>query len=255
MAKKNKNNNLFTNILIIIATLGVGYLVYDTATSNQTTEPKSSSELASSETSSLSSEIEIDEDTKAFYAKMVIAEEQEYFTYDNNQIKVTSSEEAISFQMGSIEETNYVAIEFDLTINEFNKEYSLIDLFFSKYDNNTYYDLFLTNYQAVVGYEKYWDDTTSSSKTDELTLNNENLQIEENITYNFKIISKEQYLKVLINDETIYAKQYDTGKYYIGYFGLTSSGTNYTIENAFYKHYSDTNEFDESPYYDILFNE
>lgn len=247
-----RNGNFLTTLLILVSTIGVGYLVYDNVQQHSTSnEQSSTSDYLSSEDISLDTsteEIKIDENTKTFYESMIIEEgNKQYFTYENNQIITNNLISGTSFDIGTQKANHFIAVDLDLT-PILQDENSIISIKFSKWDINSNIELIIKK-NTVIAQKNSWNDSTKSKESTSIELDNQ-ISINDLEKFNLKVVCRGYDRKLLINNEAIITINDTIGN--AGYFSIDTWQASYTLEKAFYKEYSDQEEFDNSNYYQFI---
>ena len=175
--------------------------------------------------------------TEKFFNQMVYETTVDYpststfFSFDNNKIINSNLDGWTEFHMGKQDGNTSSVVDFYINVNYKNVEWSNLTFKFRKWDNNSTFEVEVKD-SSMTFNSVTWDNGTKRT-----VIENSTEGIKNNTKYHVQILSCGWQKTVLIND--VKAFSINTSEYCVGYFGISTWQTSYTIEDALYQEYDD----------------
>lgn len=169
--------------------------------------------------------------TEKFFNQMVNEVAPDAFKFNDNKILNEQTSGSTEFHMGKQDGNTSSVVDFYITANYKDVKWSILTFKFRKWDNNS--TLEVVAQDASLTFKSVtWDN--GQVKT---TIETKETGLKNNTKTHIQILSCGWQKTVLIDDVKIFSL--NTDKYCVGYFGIESWDTSYTIEDALYQEYDD----------------
>ena len=153
------------------------------------------------------------------------------FKFNENKILNEQTSGSTEFHMGKQDGNTSSVVDFYITANYKDVRWSILTFKFRKWDNNSTLEVVAQD-DSLTFKSVTWDN--GQVKT---TIETKETGLKNNTKTHIQILSCGWQKTVLIDDVKIFSL--NTDKYCVGYFGIESWDTSYTIENALYQEYDD----------------